>query len=153
MLSAFAGACHTVPEPPRVAPSVWPVSAPERQVTSPFGYRNDPITGERRFHTGIDITAPRKSSVVATAPGIVREARRDRGGYGKLVIIDHSGGYETRYGHLARIKTKRAKHVKRGQVIGKLGKTGRATGLHLHYEVRLHGKPVDPALHLPGTSN
>lgn len=147
-LMAFIAACRTVPQAPLVVPSIWPVSAPERQITSGFGYRQDPTTGKQRFHAGVDIAAPRKSPVVATAPGIVRYTGRDRGGYGKLVIIDHAGGYETLYGHLARITARRGKRVKRGETIGTLGETGRATGPHLHYEVRLNGTPVAPTPYL-----
>lgn len=136
--------------PPEVCvPSIWPVTHPKRQVTSPFGYRSSSGSGGGRFHAGLDIAAPKKSAVVVTAPGVVTYTGRDRGGYGKIVKVDHGNGYESWYAHLARIKTKRGKKVKRGQLIGKLGKTGRASGPHLHYEVRKDGKPVNPASFLP----
>ena len=133
--------------PSAYVPGIWPTGPAARQISSPFGYRKDPFTRQRRFHTGIDIAGPKKSPVVATAHGRVVFAGRN-GNYGKTVIIDHGSGYQTRYAHLARIKTKKGKRVKRGEVIGKLGQTGRATGPHLHYEVRRNGKPVDPRPYL-----
>ncbi len=136
-------------DPSAYVPCIWPTPHAARSITSNFGYRNDPFSDQRRFHTGIDIAAPRKSRVVATAYGRVSYTGRDRGGYGKHVIIDHANGYQTLYAHLARIETKSGKRVKRGQVIGKLGKTGRATRPHLHYEVRRNGKSVNPRPYLP----
>lgn len=119
-------------------PSGWPTAADARAIASPFGPRNG------RLHSGIDISAPEKSPVFATACGRVTFAGRDRGGYGKYVIVDH-GAYETLYAHLARIKTKPNKNVRRGQVIGRAGKTGNASAVHVHYEIRQNAKPIDPA--------
>lgn len=137
-------------EPAASVPSIWPTGPEARQITSGFGYRKDPINGRSAFHAGIDIAGPKKSRIVATAPGSVLYAARDDSGYGKQVLIDHGNGFKTRYAHLARIKTKKGKHVKQGQVIGLLGKTGRATGFHLQYEVFKDGKPVDPRLYMNG---
>ncbi len=128
----------------------WPIISSHPAISSPFGYRSDPFTGERRFHAGVDIPARRKSPVYATAAGKVVAAGRASGRYGKCVVIDHGGGYETRYAHLARVKTKPGKRVKRGQVIGAVGRTGRATGFHLHYEVRRNGQAIDPTPYLAG---
>lgn len=124
-------------------PSLWPTPK-SHTITSEIGKR-----ANGHYHAGIDIAAPKKSPVIATAAGTVTYAARNDGGYGKLVIIDHGNNLETRYAHLYRIKTKRGKHVKRGQVIGKVGKTGNATGFHLHYEIRIKGQPVDPHPYLP----
>jgi len=138
------GCAGRPPDPSLWVPKGWPVLHDDRCISSGYGYRTDPITGRRRFHGGIDIAAPKKVDVVATANGKVLATGRDRGGYGKFVVIDHGNGYTTRYAHLAWIKTKRGKRVERGDVIGKLGKTGRTTGFHLHYEVHLNGRTEDP---------
>ena len=90
-----------------------------------------------------------KAPVVATAYGRVADKGSDRHGYGKYVLLDHGNGYETLYAHLSDIEVKKGKRVKRGQLIGKSGKSGRATGPHVQYEVRLDGKPVDPRALLP----
>jgi len=110
-----------------------------------FGYRLDPFTGLKDFHSGIDISAPRGKNVVATADGLVIVARTQVG-YGKLVVIQHKFGMSTRYGHLSQIAVKVGQRVKKGDVIGSVGATGRSTGPHLHYEVRLNGQPMDPML-------
>ena len=130
--------------PADYVPSIWPTPEAHGPISSSFGVRKDPFTGESRFHNGIDIAAPKKSPVVATACGRVTFAGKTRGGYGKLVRIDHQNGYQTCYAHLRRIKTRCGKFVKRGEKIGAVGATGRATGSHLQYEVRKNGKPVDP---------
>ena len=122
-------------------PNIWPPAANARTITSPFGARDG-------AHAGVDIAARKKSPVFATAYGRVTYTGRDRGGYGKHVIIDH-GRYETLYAHLSRIKAKPGKTVRRGQVIGRAGKTGNATAPHVHYEIRQNGKPIDPAPFLP----
>ena len=108
-----------------------------------FGYRLDPFSGERQFHPGIDISAPRGNAVTATADAVVVFARRKLG-YGKLVVLEHRFGISTLYGHLNGFTVKRGQKVKKGDIIGYVGSTGRTTGAHLHYEVRLKGQPLNP---------
>ncbi len=121
-----------------------PVGLPLKGViTSRFGYRPDPFTGEIRFHTGIDIKATYKQPVRATADGKVVFSGWKKG-YGKVVIIKHKNGYETVYAHLSYKRVGRNQPVKAGQIIGYAGSTGRSTGVHLHYEIRKNGKPVNP---------
>ncbi len=121
-------------------PSIWPAQG---WVSSPFGWRRDPFTGKRRFHEGLDITNRVGTPVVAPADGIVIFAGRN-GGYGNVIYISHGFGISTRYGHLYKIFVKVGQHVQRGDIIGEIGNTGRSTGPHLHYEVRLNNKPVNP---------
>lgn len=109
-----------------------------------FGYRADPFTGKRDFHPGIDLSAPKGNKVVATADGVVLVAGR-MVGLGNAVKIQHRFGIVTRYGHLSRVAVKKGQQVQKGDVIGFVGSTGRATGSHVHYEVRLNGRPLDPA--------
>lgn len=120
-------------------------------ISSPFGWRTDPIKGLRRVHSGVDLPGPFGARVFATAGGIVRTAGHARG-YGNLVEIEHSDGVRTRYGHLARIRVAPSQRVGQGQLIGDMGSTGRSTGVHLHYEVRVHGRPVDPLRFIGQTS-
>ena len=108
-----------------------------------YGHRTDPFTAELDFHPGMDISAPRGTKVIATADGVILFAGRESG-YGRLVSIEHKFGVSTRYGHLHRILVKKGQRVKRNDVIGYVGATGRATGPHLHYEVRLNGRPLNP---------
>jgi len=108
-----------------------------------FGYRIDPFDGERDFHPGIDISAPRGNKVKATADGVVLIAAR-KYSYGNLVTLEHKFGISTRYGHLDRFTVEVGQKVKKGDIIGYVGSTGRATGPHLHYEVRLNGQPLNP---------
>ncbi len=129
-------------------PSVHPVDS--LSFTSNFGVRSDPFTHHAHMHAGVDIPGPVGTPVYATADGIVAEAER-RGGYGNLVDIDHGKGIETRYGHLSRILVTANQRVKRGQLIALMGSTGRSTGSHLHYEVRIDGKAVNPAPFLTST--
>ncbi len=121
-------------------PSIWPAQG---WISSPFGWRRDPFTGKRRFHEGLDITNRVGTPVVAPADGIVVFAGRN-GGYGNVIYISHGFGITTRYGHLYKIFVKVGQHVQRGDVIGEIGNTGRSTGPHLHYEVRMNNKPVNP---------
>lgn len=121
-------------------PSLMPVKG---YPSDRFGMRNDPFTGERDFHPGIDISAPKGSKVLAAADGLIVYAGR-RLGYGKLVSIEHKFGLVTRYGHLDRYTVKAGQRVKKGDIIGYVGSTGRATGSHLHYEVRLRNQPLNP---------
>lgn len=122
-------------------PSLWPV---EGTLRSSFGSRPDPFSGEGAFHTGIDIAAPPGTSVHVTADGVVVSAGWG-GNYGKIVIIDHGNGLETYYAHLSQFLVVPGQEVRRDQVIALSGCTGRSTGPHVHYEVRLHGTPINPA--------
>ncbi len=121
-------------------PSIWPTRG---WITSGFGYRIYPFTGETKFHEGLDISTRIGTDVVATADGIVVETGYDIT-YGNNIIIDHGFGFVTRYGHLSRIDVKTGSVVKRGQKIGEVGNTGFSTGPHLHYEIRINGVPVNP---------
>jgi murein DD-endopeptidase MepM/ murein hydrolase activator NlpD len=112
-------------------------------VSSGFGVRHDPLNGSQRFHTGIDVAAQEGSPVLAAAPGIVLRAGR-RGGYGNAVEIDNGSGISTLYGHALALKVKEGDSVKAGEPVALVGHTGRATGSHLHFEVRKDGKPIDP---------
>ncbi len=111
--------------------------------TSKFGYRRSPFTGRLVMHAGLDIAANPGTPVLAPADGIVSFSGFD-GGYGKLISIDHGRGIVTRYGHLSKIYTQIGQKIKRGDMIGAVGNTGRSTGPHLHYEVRMNGIPVNP---------
>ncbi len=123
------------------APSLWPL---EGRVASSFGEREDPINGEEgAFHPGMDIDAPSGTPVRAAGDGDVTGAAMVNG-YGREVIIDHGHDVHTIYGHLSSIAVLTGQHVARGEVIGYVGQTGRATGPHLHYEVRIHNVPVNP---------
>lgn len=126
------------------APALWPVQG---RVGSSFGERQDPINGEGAFHPGIDIEAPSGTPVRATADGDVMQAHMGAG-YGREIMIDHGHGVTTLYGHLSVIAVVPGEHVICGQVIGYVGQTGRATGPHLHYEVRVHNVPVNPHKYL-----
>jgi murein DD-endopeptidase MepM/ murein hydrolase activator NlpD len=119
----------------------WPVTG---TITSPFGWRSNPFGGSPEFHQGLDIAAPSGTTVTAAAGGTVIMAQW-YGGSGNYILIDHGGGYSTGYGHLSAIYVSNGQSVKRGQAIGAVGSTGASTGPHLHFEVRIDGKPVDPA--------
>ena len=113
------------------------------EVSSGFGARKDPINGTQRFHTGVDVAAEEGSPVLAAAPGIVLRAGR-RGGYGNAVEIDNGSGISTLYGHASALAVKEGDSVRAGDPIASVGHTGRATGSHLHFEVRKDGRPIDP---------
>lgn len=121
-------------------PTIWPVTG---YLSRGLGPCIDPFTGQRRFHEGIDIVNRLGTPVKATAAGTVAE-RGWRSGYGWVVVVDHGYGHKTTYGHLDSIEVRKGERVKRGQVIATLGNSGRSTGPHLHYEVRVNGQPVDP---------
>ncbi len=123
-------------------PSEKPVRTAE--FTSGYGTRTDPFRGGAARHQGIDLAAPVGTPIYATAEGTVSEAGYNRGGYGNLIKLDHGRGIETRYGHLSRIMVSPGQRVVRGQLIGRMGSTGRSTGSHLHYEVRIDGRAVNP---------
>jgi murein DD-endopeptidase MepM/ murein hydrolase activator NlpD len=129
------------------APSLWPL---EGRVGSSFGTRQDPFNGEGAFHSGIDIDAPYGSPVRSTADGDVASAATVSG-YGREIIVDHGHDVATVYGHLSAIAVVPGQHVIRGQVIGYVGQSGRATGPHLHYEVRVHKVAVNPHKYLRNT--
>jgi len=129
------------------APSIWPV---EGRIGSSFGEREDPINGEGAFHPGIDIEAPSGTPVRAAGDGDVEDASMGAG-YGRQVILNHGHDLITLYAHLSAIAVIPGQHVTRGQVIGYVGQSGRATGPHLHYEVRIHKVPVNPHKYLSTT--
>ena len=112
-------------------------------ISSPFGKRRDPFTGRWAFHSGVDMAGYWKEPVHATVPGTITFVGR-HGPYGNMVEIDHGNGFKTRYGHLYATKVKKGEHVKRGQVVGLMGSTGRSTGTHLHYEIWFKGKLQNP---------
>lgn len=125
-----------------------PAITPARGIlTSGFGTRRDPITRGRGNHQGVDIAAAPGAPVRAAADGLVTRASR-QGGLGKAVFLSHGYGLSSRYGHLSEIDVEPGQRVRRGDVIGRVGNTGRSTGYHLHYEVHLDGKPVDPLVYL-----
>jgi murein DD-endopeptidase MepM/ murein hydrolase activator NlpD len=118
----------------------------EGYLTSGFGHRLDPFTKKKTFHGGLDIAAPKGTDVISSADGEVIFVGR-KGGYGKLIVVKHIMGYETRYGHLDKMAVSLGDHVKKGQKIGNVGNTGRATGYHLHYEVRRFQKNEKPVFY------
>ncbi len=130
-------------------PSLWPVNG---VLSSSFGGRSDPFSGEGAFHTGIDLVAPTGTPVHATADGVVATAAWS-GAYGKLIVINHGNGLDTYYAHLSQFLIVPGQEVRRGEVIALSGGTGHATGPHMHYEVRLHGTPVNPYKYLAGSSH
>jgi len=125
-------------------PSIWPVRG---WISSRFGYRVSPFTGRREIHKGIDIVNRAGTPVVVSADGQVVFAGYN-GGYGKMVVVDHGLGKVTKYGHLSKINVQNGDALVRGQELGRLGNTGRSTGPHLHYEVVLNGKVVNPVDYL-----
>jgi murein DD-endopeptidase MepM/ murein hydrolase activator NlpD len=129
------------------APSLWPI---EGRVASSFGEREDPFNGEGAFHSGIDIDAPYGTAVRAAGDGDIVNAGRESG-YGREIQINHGHGITTLYGHLSSIAVLPGQHVTRGEIIGYVGDSGRSTGPHLHYEVRVRDVPVNPHKYLRAT--
>ena len=126
-------------------PSINPISpADPTWLTSTYGYRNDPFTGKRTAHHGIDLAGPVGLDIHCTGAGTVVFAKTNRHGYGKEVVVDHGFGYRTTYAHLDDILVEKGQKLKRGEVVGTLGSTGRSTGPHLHYEIRKDGRAVNP---------
>lgn len=126
-------------------PAIQPVSLKDfARISDYYGSRNDPFTGKRKMHHGMDFTGPEGSDIFATGDGVVITAGYSFYGYGNRIIIDHGYGYKTVYAHLKDINVDVGDKVKRGDVIGTLGNTGRSTGAHLHYEVRHYNNPVNP---------
>ncbi len=126
-------------------PAIQPVSNKDlSRIASGFGNRIDPVYKVPRFHAGLDFTAPSGTPIYATADGTIKEAGFSSGGFGNDVVINHGYGYQTLYGHMYRVKARVGQSVKRGEVIGYVGSTGKSTGAHCHYEVRRNGTPVNP---------
>ena len=125
-------------------PSLWPVIG---RITGTFGERMDPFSGEGAFHTGMDISSQYGDAVRVTADGVVVVAD-ERAGYGRLVVVDHGYGITTYYGHLSTFNVVAGEQLRRGDTIGNVGVSGRSTGPHVHYEVRINGAPVNPMRYL-----
>lgn len=121
-------------------PSIWPIAG---WISSAFGNRRDPFSGEANFHSGLDISADHGQQIQAPADGVVTAAS-DSGDYGNLITLEHGFGLSTRYGHLSRFAVMMGERVRRGQVIGYVGSTGRSTSSHLHYEVLVNGHLTNP---------
>ncbi len=124
----------------RNTPVGWPVNG---WVSSTFGWRRDPWSGRNEHHDGVDISAWYGTPIRASGDGTVRTAARN-GGYGQMVVLTHNYGYETYYGHMSRVVAKPGLTVSRGDIIGYVGSSGRSTGAHMHYEIRVNNRPVDP---------
>jgi murein DD-endopeptidase MepM/ murein hydrolase activator NlpD len=125
-------------------PSIWPVKG---WLTSTFGYRSSPFTGRRELHKGLDIATRSGTPVIAPADGLVVFAGRE-GGFGNMIIIDHGYGITTRYGHCSSLEAKLGQKIKRGDVVARVGNTGRSTGPHVHYEVAVNGVSVNPSRYI-----
>lgn len=126
-------------------PAIQPVSNKDlNRIASGFGHRIDPVYKTVKFHAGLDFSAPQGTPIYATADGNVITAGSTGNGYGNHVIINHGYGYETLYGHMVRVKVRNGQAVKRGEVIGWVGSTGKSTGPHCHYEVHKYGQKIDP---------
>ncbi len=126
-------------------PAIQPVSNRDLdRIASGFGMRIDPVYGTPKMHKGLDFTAPQGTPVYATGDGVVVESGFSEDGYGNKVVINHGYGYETLYGHMVKVKAKNRQKVKRGEIIGWVGSTGKSTGPHCHYEVHVNGQEVDP---------
>jgi len=138
----------------RIAAEQLPFARPAKSArfTSGFGTRRDPINGRRSLHAGQDLAGPRGTPIYSAAPGTIKSAGWQRG-YGKVIKIRHAFGYETVYAHLNKIRVKVGDRVERGDRIGDMGNTGRSTGTHLHYEIRIGGKPVNPAKYIEAARN
>jgi murein DD-endopeptidase MepM/ murein hydrolase activator NlpD len=126
-------------------PAIQPLSNRDlNRLSSGFGYRIDPVYKMVKFHPGLDFTAPQGTPIYATADGTIETAGNLGNGYGNHVVVNHGYSYKTLYGHMSRLKAKRGQNVKRGEVIGYVGSTGKSTGPHLHYEVFKGKKRLDP---------
>jgi murein DD-endopeptidase MepM/ murein hydrolase activator NlpD len=126
-------------------PAIQPLSNKDlTRIASGFGHRIDPIYKTVKFHAGLDFAAPQGTPIYATANGRVTIAGNTGDGYGNHVVINHGYGYETLYGHMVRVKARAGQQVKRGEVIGWVGSTGKSTGPHCHYEVHKNGQKIDP---------
>jgi murein DD-endopeptidase MepM/ murein hydrolase activator NlpD len=129
-------------------PAIQPVSNKDlKRIASGFGYRVDPVYKTTKFHAGLDFAAPQGTPIYATANGTVETAGNTGNGYGNHVVIHNGYGYATLFGHMFKIKVKPGQKVKRGEIIGWVGNTGKSTGPHCHYEVHRNGEPVDPVFY------
>ncbi len=126
-------------------PTLWPAFTPYLSITSGFGNRRHPITGRYHFHDALDIAGRRGDKIIAAADGVVTCAEW-KGNLGQCVMVQHKYGYETIYGHLDSIGVRKGQKVKKGDVIGAMGATGRATGVHLHYSVNRNGQSINPRM-------
>lgn len=124
----------------RATPSIWPIVG---WLSSPYGNRKDPIDGSPDFHSGLDIAANKGTPVRATADGTVASAGYS-GNYGNAVLVEHGFGFATRFGHLSGFAVRSGQQVRRGEIVGYVGATGRVTGNHLHYEILFNGRPINP---------
>jgi murein DD-endopeptidase MepM/ murein hydrolase activator NlpD len=143
-LGLVVGCASSRPRSAAAVPAGWPVQPEHATISSSFGAPRG-----RSSHQGLDLSAARGTPVYATADGTVTFAGRS-GSYGRLVVIEHGGGWETRYAHLHRIRIEKGDRVRRGDRVGTVGRSGNASGDHLHYEVRRSGVPVDPRPTLGG---
>ena len=126
-------------------PAIQPVSNKQlNRIASGYGMRIDPVYGTPKMHQGLDFTAPQGKPIYATGNGVVKVSGTSGNGFGNHVVINHGYGYETLYGHMYRIKARQGQRIKRGQVIGWVGSTGKSTGPHCHYEVHINGHEVNP---------
>ena len=126
-------------------PAIQPVNNKDlSRIASGFGYRIDPVYKTTKFHAGLDFAAPQGTPIYATANGVITTAGNTGNGYGNHVVINHGYGYQTLYGHMFRVKARVGERIKRGEIIGYVGSTGKSTGPHCHYEVHRNGDPVDP---------
>lgn len=126
-------------------PAIQPVSNKElRRLSSGFGRRTDPVLKVKKMHYGTDFSAPKGTPIYATGDGVVKYTRSSFTGFGKHVMIDHGFGYETLYGHMSQFNVRQGQKIKRGDLIGFVGNTGKSTAPHLHYEVHINGKAVNP---------
>lgn len=132
-----------------IMPAAWPIMG---RLMGGFGNRMDPFSGEGAMHTGVDISAPMGTPVKATADGIVIHANWNAG-YGRCVIVDHGNGYQTWYAHLSSISVVDGQEIRQGEVVGAVGMSGRSTGPHLHYEVRMNSTPINPYRFLAKTTS
>lgn len=153
LLAAVSGCAHSsrphvVQGAPPAEPRIWPVDHPNPLITSEFGARRSTGTGQTRTHKGLDIAVPMRTPVLATAGGLVTFSGV-QGDYGHLIVIEHDPTWATAYAHLSERLVQRGQRVHRGQMIGRVGRSGNATGPHLHYEVRRNGQPVNPRPYLP----
>jgi murein DD-endopeptidase MepM/ murein hydrolase activator NlpD len=137
------GQLRTITDRLAHTPSTYPLRGPIA-ISAPFGWRNDPFTGQRAFHNGLDLQAEPGSPVYATAAGTVESAGYD-GEFGLCIRITHGYGYETTYCHLSSATVHAGQSVQRGDILGAVGSSGRSTGPHLHYEIHLNGAPRDPS--------
>lgn len=141
---------NTSPAISLAIPSIDPVTKVD--ISSYYGYRTDPFRGRRKNHKGLDIRGPVGTPIYATADGFVKTSKW-LGSYGKYIEIDHGNGITTRYGHMSSLNVPANVRVKKGDIIGLMGSTGRSTGSHLHYEVRVAGEPVNPLSFMAQNSN